>query len=119
MGVEDRVAELREELEKLNKAYYQEDEPLVADDVYDALLDELRGIESEHPELLTPDIIDAIHAAGYVVWVWPNDRALETAAAYAEFLTRGVDGLNINDPVAGVAAVEAFVSAPPPPSSGT
>jgi glycerophosphoryl diester phosphodiesterase len=72
----------------------------------------------ESTELLTPDIIDAIHAAGYVVWVWPNDRALETAAAYAEFLTRGVDGLNINDPAAGVAAVEAFASAPPPRSSG-
>jgi DNA ligase (NAD+) len=55
VSVEDRVAELRDELEKLNKAYYQDDEPLVADDAYDALLDELRRIEVEHPELLTPD----------------------------------------------------------------
>jgi DNA ligase (NAD+) len=52
---ERRAAELREELESLNKAYYQDDEPLVADDVYDAKLDELRGIEAEHPELVTPD----------------------------------------------------------------
>ena len=44
-----------------------------------------------------------------MIWVWPNDRALENAAAYAELLARGVDGLNINDPAAGVAAVEAFV----------
>ena len=45
-----------------------------------------------------------------MIWVWPNDRALENAAAYAELLARGVDGLNINDPAAGVAAVEAFVA---------
>jgi glycerophosphoryl diester phosphodiesterase len=72
----------------------------------------------ESTELLTRDIIDAIHAAGYVVWVWPNDRALENTEAYTEFLTRGVDGLNVNDPEAGVAAVEGFTSAPPPQSSG-
>jgi DNA ligase (NAD+) len=52
---EQRAAELREELEQLNKAYYQDDEPLVDDDVYDAKLDELRRIEAEHPELQTPD----------------------------------------------------------------
>ncbi len=51
----ERAAELREELERLNKAYYQDDEPLVGDDVYDAKLDELRAIEAEHPELVTPD----------------------------------------------------------------
>ena len=53
--MKERVAELREELERLNKAYYQDDEPLVGDDVYDAKLDELRAIEAEHPELVTPD----------------------------------------------------------------
>ena len=47
-----------------------------------------------------------------MIWVWPNDRALENAAAYAELLARGVDGLNVNDPAAGVAAVEAFVADP-------
>jgi glycerophosphoryl diester phosphodiesterase len=65
----------------------------------------------ESTELLTPAIIDAIHDAGYVVWVWPNDRALENAAAYADLLTRGVDGLNVNDPAVGVAAVEGWGSA--------
>ena len=51
----ERAAELRETLERLNRAYYQDDDPLVADDEYDALLDELRALEGEHPELLTPD----------------------------------------------------------------
>jgi glycerophosphoryl diester phosphodiesterase len=61
-------------------------------------------------ELLTPEIIDAAHAAGYVIWVWPNDRALENVEAYADFLARGVDGLNVNDPAAGVSAVETYVA---------
>ena len=51
----ERAAELRETLERLNKAYYQDDEPLLADDEYDALIDELRALEGEHPELQTPD----------------------------------------------------------------
>ncbi len=50
-----RAAELRPELERLNRAYYADDDPEVGDDVYDALLDELRAIEAEHPELRTPD----------------------------------------------------------------
>jgi glycerophosphoryl diester phosphodiesterase len=70
----------------------------------------------ESTDLLTPEIVGAIHDAGYVLWVWPNDRALESAEAYAGFLARGVDGLNVNDPAAGVAAVEAFTAATPPPT---
>src|SRR5205823_7205105 len=31
------------------------DDPEIGDDDYDALLDELRRIEAEHPELVTPD----------------------------------------------------------------
>ncbi len=54
-GAAERAAELREELERYNAAYYQDDEPLVGDDVYDARLDELRALEAEHPELVTPD----------------------------------------------------------------
>jgi glycerophosphoryl diester phosphodiesterase len=68
----------------------------------------------EGTDLLTPEIVGAAHAAGYVIWVWPNDRALENAAAYADLLAGGVDGLNINDPQVGVAAVEAFVAESPP-----
>jgi len=50
-----RAAELRQQLERHNRAYYVLDEPEVGDDVYDELLDELRAIEAEHPELRTPD----------------------------------------------------------------
>ena len=48
-------------------------------------------------------------AAGYVIWVWPNDRSLENRAAYDQFLRDGIDGLNINFPTQGVAAAREFV----------
>ncbi len=50
-----RAKELREQLEYHSRRYYVLDDPEIGDDVYDALLDELRAIEREHPELLTPD----------------------------------------------------------------
>jgi DNA ligase (NAD+) len=52
---EQRAEELRETLGRHNHLYYVLDEPEVGDDAYDALLDELRAIEAEHPELRTPD----------------------------------------------------------------
>jgi DNA ligase (NAD+) len=50
-----RAAELRRLLEHHGHRYYVLDDPEIGDDDYDALLDELRGIEAAHPELLTPD----------------------------------------------------------------
>ena len=47
--------ELREQLEHHAHRYYVLDDPEIGDDEYDRLLDELRAIEREHPELLTPD----------------------------------------------------------------
>ncbi len=50
-----RAAELRRELERHNRLYYVLDEPEVGDDTYDALLDELRALEADNPELRTAD----------------------------------------------------------------
>jgi len=50
-----RAAQLRDELNEHGYRYYVLDDPTITDDKYDALLDELRAIEAEHPELLTPD----------------------------------------------------------------
>jgi len=55
MSVEARVAELRSQLEYHGHRYYVLDDPEIGDDTYDALLDELRRLEAEHPELLSPD----------------------------------------------------------------
>ena len=51
----ERAAQLREELTEHGRRYYVLDDPVITDDQYDQLLDELRAIEAEHPELLTPD----------------------------------------------------------------
>ena len=60
-------------------------------------------------QVLTAETIEKSHAAGYVIWVWPNDRIRwESPAGYAELLAMGMDGLNINFPHDGVAAVAAF-----------
>ncbi|HEY8770743.1 MAG TPA: hypothetical protein VIM03_09380, partial [Thermoleophilaceae bacterium] len=52
---EERAAELRKQLEHHNHRYYVLDDPDVSDSEYDALLNELRDLEAEHPELRTPD----------------------------------------------------------------
>ncbi len=50
-----RVVELRTQLDHHAHRYYVLDDPEIGDDAYDALLDELRTIEAEHPQLRTPD----------------------------------------------------------------
>ncbi len=52
---QSRAAELREQLRYHGRRYYELDDPEITDDAYDALIDELRAIEAEHPELVTPD----------------------------------------------------------------
>jgi DNA ligase (NAD+) len=52
---ERRAAELRRELEGHNHRYYVLDDPTIGDDEYDELLNELRAIEADRPELRTPD----------------------------------------------------------------
>jgi DNA ligase (NAD+) len=50
-----RAQELRRELEHHAQRYYVLDDPEIGDDAYDRLLDELRAIEREHPELASAD----------------------------------------------------------------
>ncbi|KMY86852.1 DNA ligase [Candidatus Paraburkholderia calva] len=51
----ERAAWLRSELERANYAYYVLDQPDLLDAEYDKLFKELQGIETGHPELVTPD----------------------------------------------------------------
>src|SRR5215210_7749153 len=55
MSLGRRVDALRKMIEKLNYDYYILDQPTATDAEYDALLRELRDIEAEHPELITPE----------------------------------------------------------------
>lgn len=50
-----RAAELRREINTHNHRYYVLDDSVISDSEYDRLLQELRALESQHPELMTPD----------------------------------------------------------------
>ena len=49
-----RAEELRVIIEKNNRLYYDQDAPELDDFAYDALMRELKQIEKEFPELVTP-----------------------------------------------------------------
>jgi DNA ligase (NAD+) len=50
-----RAAELRREINRHNYRYHVLDSPLISDLQFDKLVNELKEIEAEHPELATPD----------------------------------------------------------------
>jgi len=50
-----RAANLREEIERHNHAYYVLDAPTIPDAEYDRLFRELQALEAEFPDLRTPD----------------------------------------------------------------
>jgi DNA ligase (NAD+) len=51
----ERAAELRRAIEYHSHRYHVLDDPEIGDDQYDALFNELKALEAEHPELVTPD----------------------------------------------------------------
>jgi len=51
----NRIQKLREQLDYHNHRYYVLDDTEISDSQYDELIRELRTIEAEHPEFITPD----------------------------------------------------------------
>ena len=51
----ERAAHLRAEIERHDHLYYVMDEPAISDAAYDAMMNELKRLEAEHPELVTTD----------------------------------------------------------------
>ena len=54
-NIEKRIEELREEIRYHDYNYYILTEPKIPDEQYDKLYKELEKLESEYPELITPD----------------------------------------------------------------
>jgi DNA ligase (NAD+) len=52
---ERRAAALRSEIAEHNRRYHELDDPVISDAEYDELVRELRGLEEEFPELITPE----------------------------------------------------------------
>ena len=55
MNSRQEIEKLRAEIERHNDLYYQNDAPEISDFEFDQLLERLKALEAEHPELITPD----------------------------------------------------------------
>ena len=55
MDVQKEIEQLRRELEYHSRLYYVEDAPVISDYAFDMLMQRLKKLEEEHPELITPD----------------------------------------------------------------
>src|SRR3954451_19886112 len=53
--VQTRLDELREQVNDHLHRYHVLDQPDISDAAYDRLYDELKALEEEHPDLITPD----------------------------------------------------------------
>ena len=53
--VTSRIAELRKKIRIHDRKYYVENSPEISDTEYDQLMTELKKLESQHPQLVTPD----------------------------------------------------------------
>jgi DNA ligase (NAD+) len=53
--IEKRIEDLREQIRYHEHRYYVVDDPEITDAQFDQLMNELKRLEAEHPELLTPD----------------------------------------------------------------
>jgi len=52
---EENIAQLREQIRKHDRLYYQDAAPIISDREYDRLYKELVDLETQFPDLLTPD----------------------------------------------------------------
>jgi len=53
--IEQQLANLREQINYHSYRYHTLDDPVISDAEYDRLMQQLRQLEAEHPELITPD----------------------------------------------------------------
>src|SRR6202789_4502077 len=55
LSPDQQIQELRDQLRHHEYLYYVEDSPELTDAQYDVLMNSLKKLESEHPDLITPD----------------------------------------------------------------
>src|ERR1700675_2663213 len=54
-AIAKQMEKLREELRRHEYLYFVQDDPEISDVKFDRMMKELKGLEAEHPELVTPD----------------------------------------------------------------
>ena len=53
--IKQTIEQLRGEIRRHDRLYYAETAPVISDQEYDKLFSELKRVEADHPELVTPD----------------------------------------------------------------
>lgn len=86
----DRAAALRDQIEVHNRRYHVEDDPIISDAEFDALIRELQTLEAKHPALATPDS-PTQRVGGEPLAAFP--RAEHTVAMLSLDNARGEEGL--------------------------
>jgi DNA ligase (NAD+) len=85
--LEKKVERLRAQIDDLRYRYHVLNDPEVTDSMYDGLMDELRQIETDHPEIVTPDSptqrvagkpLDKFSKIQHVVPQWSFNDAFDT-----------------------------------------
>jgi DNA ligase (NAD+) len=114
MRAADRIERLRDEIRRHEELYYIHATPEIADAEFDALMRELQRLETEHPELVSPDSptqrVGGRPVEGFAT-VEHLAPMLSLDNAYNEEELRAFDdrvrrGLGTNDPVAYVAELK-------------
>ena len=78
--VQHKIEALRDKIRYHEHRYYVLDDPEISDAEFDRLMNELKALEAEHPELITPD------SPTQRVGGKPREGFVKRAALYADAL---------------------------------
>jgi DNA ligase (NAD+) len=103
VGPDVRIAELRSQIGYHDERYHTLDDPEISDADYDDLVRELRSLESEHPDLITPDsptqrvgggVVTTFDSVEHDVAMMSLDNAMDAdeLRAWADRVVKGLDG---------------------------
>ena len=95
-----KIAQLREEVRKHDRLYYNEAAPIISDREYDRLYKELVDLETRFPDLVTPDSPTQRVGGGSARSIRANPAHRANAQPRQHLLRRrGVKFLQTNHPV--------------------
>jgi len=104
----DRIASLRDLLDRANRAYYVDADPIMSDLDFDTRLKELEALEHANPDLADPDSptrrvggepVTGFESAAHAVPMTSIDNtySVEDLLAWHERVRKGLDDLEVED----------------------
>src|ERR1700689_5167585 len=103
VSANNRLRQLREEIQRHDHSYYVLNKPTISDHDYDALMKELIDLEAKHPDLAAPDSpthrvagspIDGFSSVEHAIPMMSIDNTYDTAEvrAFDARVRKGLDG---------------------------